>query len=582
MPINERSKGNITHYIFLAGLSLLVLFRLLVWKLFVNLDVFVKEDLSNLLCLVPILVFAGVFYGRKAVLGLPLQERRTGLEPVLWALLAACALSLLPSVDRTATLRYVMVWFSYVLFFFMLAETLDTAARRKWFLVFLVGLALLIAGWGIRDYLYLIGRAPDPSDEGLANTNDSLYYILTHKRACSFFGWPNVLAGFLGLTIPLAFTVALTWRAWWAKLAAGISVLVLAVTLLLTFSFLGWLSLLIGFIVTIAVLFLRRQLIGRGVKIALICFAVLAAGLFTFVILKKNFSISVTPRQQYFNQAVRGIARHPVLGTGLDTFRYASAKEAVDKGGLTAFAHNSYLQLWVEAGLLGFLAGLGLAFFILWKFFRLVWLGSGSAEDRLRNAAFAWAFTSFLVDNIWSFTLIKPNISLFFWVVLAYACSFDTREVRRKEVPRPLRATAGWAAVAAIITVLFFTGRALAAQWMCKIAFEAEAKGRPQEALAAFQRARLIYPEDARIAFETGKRYIQSYHMSGDSRMITLAEQEFLVAVDNAPTYGPRLMMGLICQSQGRMRDSRDWLSEAYTLSPFETQRDLKAIGIAR
>lgn len=575
----EGSKDNLMANLFLAGLCLLIVLRLVVWKFFPVLDTFVKEDLSNLLCVAPILLFAVVFYLHRVLKGRPLQERRTGLEPALWVFFATCVLSFFTSVDRAFTLRYVEVWFAYILFFFMLTDTLDSQLRRKWFLVFIMGLALVIAGWGIRDYIYLVTRPPDPADAALANTNDSLYYILRNKRACSFFGWPNVLAGFLGLTIPLGFTVALMWRAWWAKLAAVIAVTVMVLALLMTFSVLGWLSLLLGFVVAAGILFARREDVGRGVRVALTVFAVIAAVMFTVVILRKNFAIAVTPRQQYFQQTVAGIKEHPFLGTGLDTFRYLSSRMATDRGGLTAFAHNSYLQCWVESGLPGLLAMLALVFVVLAKFYRLAWRVGEGWEVRLRYAAFAWACTAFFVDNIWSFTIIKANISLFFWMFLAYICSFDTRSVQRREVLRKLRPVGGWLAVLVLCAAFLLTVRSLAVQWMFRAALVAEGKGQPEETLRAFKRARELDPNDSKVAYETGKRYLQFYQQTPDPRLLALAEQEFLSAADTSPSYIPRALLGLIYQHLGRKRDASEWLSESYRMAPLETERDLQAVG---
>lgn len=570
--------GPVAGWVMFVVLWGLILWRLFVWKFFFGLEPFVKEDLTNVLCAVPILIVAGLYYGWKTARNQPLQDRRTGIEWALWAYFAASAFSIVFSVDRIATVRYAVVLFSYLVFFFMLVETLDDGVRRQWFFLLFLALSLLIAGWGIRDYLYLIGRAPDPSDKALENTNDSLYYILLNKRACSFFGWPNVLAGYLGLAIPLGLAAALTWRALWAKLAAGISIAVMLVTLFLTFSFLGWLSFLVGFVAAMAVFFFRQKDVGRSTKIALILFSIAAAALFTVVVVKKNFSIAVGPRQQYFIQSVRAIKEHPLLGTGLDTFRYASTKLATDKGGVTAFAHNSYLQIWVESGILGFLAVLVLVFFVLRKFHRLAWRSVEGVSDRYWAVAFVWAFTAVFVDNLWSFTFVKPNISIFFWVVLGYACSFDTSAVARKKYALPVRSVIGWLAFLVIVVVLVVTVRATATQWMCRQAFVQDSQGLANDALQSLKQARRIDPKDARIAFEIGKRYVQGFQQSGDRRFLALAEQELLDASENSPFYGSRLLLGLIYRSQGRAKEGRDWISEAYQCSALETERDVRAI----
>jgi len=564
-----------------GALCALVLLRLLVWKFFPTFEPFIKEDISNLICAAAILVVAAFFYGRKAVLGAPLQEKRTGLELVLGAYLAASALSLVISVDRVATTRYVIVLFSYVVFFFMLAETLDDHVRRRAFLIFFLAMALLVAGWGIRDYIYLIQRPPDPSDANLQKTNDSLYYILMRKRACSFFGWPNVLAGFLGLAIPVGLSAVATWRSIWAKLAAAVYVVVMLAGLFFTFSFLGWLSFLIGFFAAAVVFLWGRQPTGRGVKIAMGIFALTAVALFAIVVWKKDFATAIDPRREYLNESLRGIADHPFLGTGLDTFRYASAKYATLRDGLTAFAHNSYLQVWVESGLLGFLAILAVAFVVLKTLYaRARRVGDGISE-RVMAAAFVWAFAAFFVDNLWSFTVIKPNISLFFWVVLGYVFAANTVLPQGKALPEWLRRAAGWTTVLVIVVAMGFAARGIAAQTFAQQAVVAEARGKLVDMVQLFQRARKIDPKDARIAFEFSKRYVSRYQQTGDVRLLAAAEEELLDSVDNSPLYASRLMLGLVYRAKGRMAEARDLIREAQTVGAYETNRDLAMLGLS-
>jgi hypothetical protein len=279
---------------------------------------------------------------------------------------------------------------------------------------------------------------------------------------------------------------------------------------------------------------------------------------------------------------VAAIARHPFLGTGLDTFRYASSRLATIKGGITAFAHNAYFQVWVEAGLLGVLTLCVLAFFILKKVYGSARRLESDFAVRLRDTAFVWAFTTFFVDNLWSFTVLKPNISLFFWVVLGYVFSFYAEPPKENPSGRRWQRAGNWLALLAIVAVLGLAVRGIAAEWACGNAFLAEARGQMPEAQQAFALSRKIDPYEGRVAFESGKRYFTVYQQTGDRRFLSIAEQELLDSAENSPFYGSRAMLGLIYRSEGRMSEARDWLKDSVSVAPFETTRDLRAMGLIR
>jgi O-antigen ligase len=564
----------------LVALGALVLLRLFIWKSFFNVEPFIKEDASNLICAAAILGVAAMYYGRKAAVGLPFQNRSTGLEGVLGIYFALAAVSFFPSVDHTATLRQIVILFAYLLFFFMLSETSLGEVRRPWVLLFLLVVSFLIACGGLKDYVYLIHRQPNPSDAVVAQTNDSLYHILMTKRVTSLFGWPNVLAGYLGLVIPLAAATLITSSRWWIKVSAGIVMVVMLACLLLTFSFLGWTSLIIGFIAAGALFVAGRSDIGRELKTGAVVFGVVVAVLFAVVVVKKNFSSSVTPRKQYLSEAVKAIEANPFLGTGLDSFRFASSKFAETRDGLTAYTHNSYLHLWVEAGLPGFLAGLAVAFWVLWLFI-LRLRRQADPTQRVWSAAFVWAFVGFFVDNIWSFTFIKPNISFFFWVILGFACSCGLEEDRKRQASAASRPGLG-ALVVIIIIGLAFCVRATSALLTTRDAMDLERQGQYDRSLEVFRKARAIDPTESRIAFESGKRYVMAYQRSGNPQFLKEAEGEFMAAAERSPFYGSRLLLGVIYRAMGRNTEASMKFNEALLLAPFEAARDIRLFEPAR
>jgi O-antigen ligase len=72
------------------------------------------------------------------------------------------------------------------------------------------------------------------------------------------------------------------------------------------------------------------------------------------------------------------------------------------------FAHNSYLQVWSESGIV---AVAGLCIFVQ----QLV-------RSRTRDGIY-FGLIGFLIDNLFSFTLLRPTTSIFFWAMLAIYCA---------------------------------------------------------------------------------------------------------------------------------------------------------------
>ena len=396
-----------TGIIFIFGL------RLWIWKLFPGLESGIKDDLSNMIIASLIFGLAMFFFARRAVHAQGFSK--SGLEGPIALFIAAAAWSSFWTVDMASTVRAILMLLAYVFFFFILLQTLVREQQRRIFLwVFLIG-SIVVAGFGINDIIVLNRVSPEAL-ESARLTNKSLYYILTHKRACSLFGWPNVMAGFLMLSMPLAVALFMSVRSWWLKAIAGVGVVMMVVAFYFSFSFLGW----SGFMITSAVCFfvlIQRRIVVMPVLLARYSLLgmVLVALLFTGVVLKKNFGESMAPRKEYARVVRSVITEHPFLGTGFGAYRYASMKFVVSNEGETAFPHNTYAQVWAETGLPGLAAVLWLivaAFFLAQGIIRRI----GEGKDKMVFLAVLVGLAAFFVDNINSFTMLKPNISFFFSV----------------------------------------------------------------------------------------------------------------------------------------------------------------------
>ncbi len=236
------------------------------------------------------------------------------------------------------------LYLKVVLIFGLLIGTLDSRARIYW----MMRVTVLTGTWIAVDsiFKYQAGVVSQLSQriEGTVG---------------GMFSNPNDLATVFGMLMPLAVVLLAVSRGP-ARILYGSCVFVFALATLITFSRGGFLSL----VAVIGVMLWKFR--KRHRAIPYVAGAMLAGTLFFSVpgglgerlwtIVRPN-SDSTGSAQERANILKRGlliVARHPLTGIGLGTFHIQSLNERR--------AHNSYLEIAAELGLLGLLAYLLLLF----------------------------------------------------------------------------------------------------------------------------------------------------------------------------------------------------------------------------
>ena len=206
------------------------------------------------------------------------------------------------------------------------------------------------------------------------------------NRASGFYGCPNHLAGFLEVALLMALSLTF-WSRWrlLGKIVAGYVAVVCGVGLVMTGSRGGYASALAGlFVFAVISLALARQWMWREIWLLLVTalvFAVIGAGYLVYAGLHSseflstrvgNAGADVPLRFGLWKAALKQFQVSPIFGTGSGTYLYYGRvfrQPGVQQDPI--FAHNDYLQLLAEFGLIG-VAGLApFLFFHLrsgWKF----------------------------------------------------------------------------------------------------------------------------------------------------------------------------------------------------------------------
>lgn len=326
--------------------------------------------------------------------------RRAPRPALLWPLtifIGVLLLSLLVTWSLQHSIKELIKWFEVLLLYLLVAW----GVNGRWARVLAIAVVVtgaLAALHGIYQFLFRVGP------EG---------FVLFDRfmRAYGTFEQPNPYGGYLGLTLPLALGMVIvaglglgrwlrSWR-WVALVVAGISAVLMLAALVMSWSRGAWL----GFgaaVAGMAVALVVKS--GRGAVLsailaALVAYALLAGGLARVPpALVQRFSdfvpylgvldvrgaeitdanFAVLERVAHWQAAWQMWTDHPWLGVGIGNYEPVYPRYALPQWPLPlGHAHNYYLNVAAEAGILGLGAYLllwGAALFHAW---RAVRRGSG-------------------------------------------------------------------------------------------------------------------------------------------------------------------------------------------------------------
>ena len=243
-------------------------------------------------------------------------------------------------------------------------------------------------------------------------------------RVMSFFDNPNTFAEVLILLLPLVLALVLSAKKLWSKAFFALIFLMGAAALAMTYSRASW----VGMACAMAVLvFLwKPRLIPAFLLLCLAAIPLLPDSIWNRILTIGNpADTSTASRIPLVQAALAVIKRSPITGAGLGT----SAVQAFIRDlslyhGRAPYvhAHNFYIEVWVEAGILGLVGFLGS---MLWNIKRCAHTvrrvcTQHSAARTITCAAAAalcGAMVCGLADYLWNY----PRVLCIFWFVFAIA-----------------------------------------------------------------------------------------------------------------------------------------------------------------
>jgi len=309
----------------------------------------------------------------------------------LTAFCLALAISIIFSINKLNSLMGLYNYVIYLLSFIAAASLSPKDRIRLIQTIFIAGFIISLAAL----YQYFFGFANLANYMAKNKVADpfALDYI-SRRRIFSPFVTPNALGGYLAMILPLA--LINKNRPW--------LIMPISLALILTGSLGAILSLFLGLII-------YMNLKGGPRKRTAFAFSglLIAIGLIFVtrsITLKTHTApgFSALMRLDYWRETLKIIWHVPLTGLGLGNFNLAQAR----------YAHNSYLQIWAEMGILGILAYLLLVFRSLKSGFNKLKLG----EEKNYTITLITVIAIFLTHNLIDFTFFLPEVATIWWIML--------------------------------------------------------------------------------------------------------------------------------------------------------------------
>lgn len=232
--------------------------------------------------------------------------------------------------------------------------------------------------------------------------------LLIRKRAYYPFITPNLLATYLVMIFMLCLGLTIQKIKENKKVPFfSLNFLCLSitvVTLFFTKSIGGWLT----FLFSIFAFFVLGKILNKKTLLLILLIALALSAVWIMRMQgNEDFTkplFSVQRRVSYWKETIDIIRMHPLKGIGIGNLYLKESRTA----------HNSYLQIWAEMGILGIASWLGIVFLFIKDGLKKLYVG-GVNYYRL---GILLSGISFLFHNLIDFSFFIPEAAFLWWVTL--------------------------------------------------------------------------------------------------------------------------------------------------------------------
>jgi len=362
---------------------------------------------------------------------------RSPLDFPVFSFIVICILSLLWSNSFFVSLKELPLFLAGPLLYFIIINNISDERQINRILNVLIIIGGLFGIYGIFQY----------------NGIDFYFWIrnIGRHKVFGLFGNVNYFAEYLIVPLPIAVSLFFASKKKLKKTLLLIGILAMGGSLILTFTRSSYLSLTISLIFMFFLFLTSRgkNIIKKNKKIfIIIILAVVITITFLFVIptpLNKSGTViskikeraSITQLKTDFSSGRRIaiwkftgmiIKDHLLLGSGIGTFKYNTLNyqakffnqgqnRSIYPYGIAEKAHNEYLQLWAEIGIIG----LGIFIWLIVSYFNYGLKLLKKTKDNHKQGiiiGLMGSIVAVLIDSIFGFPLHLPATLILLWLSL--------------------------------------------------------------------------------------------------------------------------------------------------------------------
>ncbi len=407
-------------FVVLAGAILAFAFLLK----YLNLGVFLTVMLSPLL---PTMVLVGLSFLCATVfcIHVILNKDFTFSKNPMNAFVVFFMLALLwgciNSFSFAASLTQAAVHISFILFYFVLVNTIRKKEQWQSLIKMFLGVAFIVALYGVVQNFTGITSTQSWVDEEMFED--------ISVRVYSFFNNPNVLGEFLVMTIPL--TLAVIWgkQRQTHKVLFLFVLIMMAACMVFTWSRGAWLG--VFFALALFLVIMDRRWVLAGVLLLVLAPVLLTLSGNT-AILQRLLSIGNTAdtstayRVSIWQASIKIIRDFWVSGIGIGQEAYKSVYPvyALSGADFALHSHNLYLQVWVEMGIIGITSLFAvILMFVKQVFSKKVMMNRKTDSCAKIVVALGAALLGFLLQGLTDYVWYNYKILMIFWIVVALGIS---------------------------------------------------------------------------------------------------------------------------------------------------------------
>lgn len=402
-------------YMFLSTKIFLATILLFVGIFFVFYDIkiglclmaFAYPFLPDMLGLLGFLAMGFMVFIRQIILG----EKDFSVDilglPIGFFLIYAI-INTFTSVNVMGSIRDLALNCAGISFVFAMVNSLNKKEDINVFVSFLMLSSLFASLVGVRQIFTGVVMRPEWTD--VENSQDIAV------RIYSVFTNPNIFAEYLVMLTPLAVGTMWYTKSMKKKLTFIIGVGVLLLALLMTMSRGGWLGIFVAAFVF--VLIVDKRLLVLAIPIVLIAVPFLPKSILQrFISIGSNVDSSILYRTKIYQITANIIKDNFINGVGFGYIPFKQVYETYIRTMPIYHAHNTFLEIFAEGGIIGLLVFLILIFSLIKNGLCYLTKSSDKYIKYLGAGAMASLF-GILANGMTEHILYMPRIIFTFWILV--------------------------------------------------------------------------------------------------------------------------------------------------------------------